>query len=71
MMFETGETLDGIQFAIQEIDAEITTHIPELKRRKCTPRVMQEVDALLDTRNDLSSVLIELTFDDMERMMTE
>lgn len=71
MMFEHHETVDGITYAINEIDDEIRTHIPELKRRKTTPRVMAEVDALLDVRNDLSSILIELTFDDMERMMTE
>lgn len=71
MMFELHESVDGITYAINEIDDEIRTHIPELKRRKCTPRVMSEVDELLDTRNDLASILIELTFDDMERMMTE
>lgn len=71
MMFEQHETVDGITYAISEIDDEIRTHIPELKRRKCTPRVMEQVDALLDIRNDLSSILIELTFDDYERMMTE
>lgn len=71
MMLEHHESVDGIQYAIREIDDEIRTHIPELKRRKCTMRVMSEVDALLDIRNDLSSILIELTFDDYERMMTE
>lgn len=70
-MLEPRETVDGITYAISEIDDEIRTHIPELKRRKCTPRVMAEVDNLLDMRNDLASVLIELTFDDYERMMTE
>jgi hypothetical protein len=71
MMMEINETVDGIQYAIQEIDNELTTHIPELKRRSCTPRVMSEVDALLDTRNDLTSILGELAFDEYERMMTE
>jgi hypothetical protein len=70
-MIEHEESIDGITYAIQEIDQEITTHIPYLKRHKCTPRVMSEVDQLLDIRNDLASILIELTFDDYERMMTE
>jgi hypothetical protein len=64
MMFEHGETLDGITWAIKEIDDELTTHIPELKRRCCTPRVMAEVDELLDTRNDLTYVLGSLTLDE-------
>lgn len=68
MMFEQHEAVDGIQFAIQEIDAEITTHIPHLSRRKCTPRVMAEVDALLDTRNELSGIIGELTIQEMEQM---
>lgn len=70
MMLERHETLDGLTYAVKEIDDEITTHIPELKKRKCTPRVMQEIDALLDIRNDLTSILGELAFDDYERMMT-
>jgi hypothetical protein len=71
MMLEAHETLDGIQYAISEIDDEIRSHIPELKRRKCTPRVMAVVDSLLDNRNDLLSIYKELEFDDYERMMTE
>lgn len=71
MMMEINESVDGITYAISEIDDEIRTHIPELKRRKCTPRVMAEVDALLDTRKDLTSILGELAFDEYERMMTE
>lgn len=59
--------LDGITYAVQEIDQEITSHIPELKKRKCTPRVMAEVDALLDTRNDLTSVLGGIMIEDFER----
>jgi hypothetical protein len=71
MMLNIHETVDGISYAVNEIDDEIRTHIPELKRRKCTPRVMQEVDALLDTRNDLTSILGELMIDEYERLMTE
>ncbi len=71
MMIEPHESVDGITYAIQEIDQELTSHIPELKRRECTPRVMAEVDELLDTRNDLTSILGELAFDEYERMMTE
>ena len=66
MMMELHETVDGITYAVQEIDDEIRTHIPELKRRKCTPRVMEQVDALLDIRNDLTSILGELVMDDYE-----
>jgi len=69
MMLETHESIDGITYAVQEIDQEITSHIPELKKRKTTTRVMAEVDALLDMRNDLTSVLGELVLDDYERMM--
>jgi hypothetical protein len=71
MMMEINETVDGITYAIQELDQDLTNLIPNLRRRKCTPRVMQEVDALLDTRNDLTSMLGELAFDEYERMMTE
>lgn len=71
MMMEQEETVDGITYAINEIDDEIRNLIPDLKRRKCTPRVMEQVDELLDVRNDLASILIELTFDDYERMMTD
>ena len=60
---ELHESVDGITYAVQEIDDEIRTHIPELKRRACTPRVMAEVDMLLDTRNDLVNVLGELAFE--------
>lgn len=69
MMLSHEESVDGIQYAIEEIDDELRSHIPELKRRQCTPRVMAEVDALLDTRNDLVSVLGELAFDEYEELM--
>lgn len=62
-------SLESATFRIREIDDEITTHIPELKRRHCTPRVMQEVDALLDTRNELSGIIGKLAFNEYERMM--
>ncbi len=68
-MIESREVLDGISYAIYEIDQELTSHIPELKRRSCTPRVMAEVDALLDTRNDLTFMLGELSVDsELEEM---
>ena len=69
MMMEVTEAVDGITYAIQEVDQELTSLIPELKRRKCTPRVMQEVDALLDTRNDLSAVLGDMAIQEMERTL--
>lgn len=56
MMLDRQETMDGIAYAITEIDNELSTHIPDLKRRKCTPRVMAEADALLDQRNDLREI---------------
>ena len=56
MMIETHEAVDGITYAVQEIDQEITSHIPELKRRKCTPRVMEEADNLLDQRNEIIAI---------------
>jgi len=67
MMMETHEAIDGITYAVQEIDAELTSHIPELKRRKTTPRVMAEVDALLDMRSDLTNVLGGIIIEDFER----
>jgi hypothetical protein len=72
MMMEIHETIDGITYAIEEIDSEITTHIPYIKRRSGN-RCMVEtgVDELLDRRNDLVSILGELVYDDYERMMTE
>ena len=70
MMIETHEAVDGITYAVQEIDQELTSHIPELKRRKTTPRVMAEVDALLDMRNDLTSVLGGIVIEDFERTLT-
>lgn len=69
MMIEPHESIDGITYAIQEIDDELRHQIPYIKRHECTPRVMSEVDALLDTRNDLVSILGELAFDEYEEMM--
>ena len=72
MMMEINETVDGITYAIQEIDNEIRSHIPYIKRRTGN-RCMVEmgIDELLDTRNDLTSILGELAFDDYERMISE
>lgn len=72
MMLELHETVDGITYAMQEIDDEIRTHIPFLLRRvgnRCM--VESGVDDLLDTRNDLKSILGELVLDEYERTMTE
>lgn len=71
MMYEITEAVDGMTYALWEVDQELTSLIPELKRRKCTVRVMEEADRLLDTRNYLTSILGELIMDDYERMMTE
>ena len=57
---------------VQEIDDEIRSHIPEIRRR-VNNRCMVElgIDELLDTRNDLTSILGELMIDEYERLMTE
>lgn len=69
MIYSNPEAIDGITYAVQEIDDELRTHIPDLKRRECTPRVMAEVDELLDTRNDLTYILGSLTVDtELEEM---
>jgi hypothetical protein len=71
MMMELHESVDGITFAVQEIDDELRSHIPEIRRR-VNNRCMVElgIDELLDMRNDLTSILGELVMDDYERMMT-
>ena len=66
MMMEIHEAVDGIAYAVQEIDQELTSHIPELKKRRCTPRVMEEVDSLLDTRNYLISIAAEIAIEQVE-----
>lgn len=55
-MIERREAMDEVAHEITGVDAEIYCHIPELKRRKCTPRVMEEVDSLLDRRNELVEI---------------
>jgi hypothetical protein len=72
MMLNIHETVDGITYAVNEIDDEIRSHIPEIRRR-VNNRCMVElgIDELLDTRNDLTSILGELMIDEYERMMTE
>lgn len=64
MMYDIHEAIDCV-------DQELAGLMPELKRRRCTPRVMEQADALLDTRNYLVSILGELAFDEYERLMTE
>jgi len=71
VMYPKEEAVDGMEYAIWEVDQELTSLIPELKRRKTTPRVMQEADALLDIRNYLTGIMAELMIDEYERMMTE
>lgn len=69
-MIEIYESVDGITYAVQEIDDEMTTHIAYLKRHignRCM--VDSGVDALLDTRNDLTSILGELVLDDYTELM--
>lgn len=45
--------MNGFELSLYEIDGALRDLIPDLKRRQCTPRVMQEADALLDMRNEL------------------
>jgi len=71
MMIEQGETMDGITHSIQEIDMQIAEISPQLRRKMYRGQVWEQIDELLDTRNDLKSILGELVLDDMERMMTE
>lgn len=63
------EELNGMEYAIWEVDQELIRLIPELGRRACTPRVMQEADNLLDIRNYLVGIAAELTIDEYERLM--
>lgn len=63
------EVVDGMDYALWEVDQELISLIPNLKRRNCTPRVMEEADALLDTRNYLISIAAELAVDSYEKMM--
>ena len=66
MMMEIHEAVDGMEYAIWEVDQELTSHIPELKKCRCTPRVMAEVDSLLDTRNYLISIAAEIAIEQVE-----
>lgn len=62
---DVNSCMNGIQHSLAEIDQELIRHIPELRRRQCTPRVMAEVDALLDQRNlirDMGAVMLEETY---------
>lgn len=56
MMIDKREVMDNIAHEIIGLDAELYCHIDELKRRKCTVRVMAEVDALLDRRNEFVEI---------------
>ena len=69
MMMEITEAVDGMEYAIWEVDQELTNLMPELGRRACTARVMEEADRLLDIRNHLVSIMGEIVIDDYERMM--
>lgn len=72
MMMELPETVDGITYAIQELDDELRTLIPYLNRRVGNRCMIESgADELLNRRNDLKSILGELAFDEYERMMTE
>ena len=69
-MYLEEEAVDTMEYAIWEVDQELASLIPELGRRACTPRVMEEADRLLDTRNYLISIMKEIAYDDYERLMT-
>ena len=70
MMYETEEAVDEMEFAIQQVDLQLASLMPELGRRACTPRVMQEADNLLDTRNYLVSIMAEIVLDDYRELMS-
>ena len=55
-MIETHEAVDGMGYAIWEVDQELISLISDLKRRACTPRVMAEADNLLDQRNEIIAI---------------
>jgi hypothetical protein len=59
-----------MEYAIQQVDNQLADLMPALGRRACTPRVMEEADRLLDTRNYLMDIMREIAYDDLERMMT-
>ena len=71
MMMEHEESVDGITHSIQEIDMAIAELSPQLRRKMYRGQVWEQIDELLDTRNDLTAVLGELALDEMERMMQE
>lgn len=69
MMIDKREAMDEITHNITGIDAELYCHIPELLRRKCTPRVMAEVDALLDQRNEFVEIGRTMLADSVEEFV--
>jgi hypothetical protein len=71
MMIEREESIDGIQYAVHEIDQELTSLIPRMRTNYYRGEVLRQIDELLDQRNDLTSILGELMIDEYERLMTE
>ena len=65
-MMERAEAIDGMEYAIWEVDQELISLIPDLRRRACTARVMKEADALIDTRNFLFSIASEILIEQVE-----
>ena len=62
---EKGYKVNGLEFSLEEIDEELRSLIPDLRRRSCTPRVMAEVDSLLDQRNELTYLMGELAIEEL------
>jgi hypothetical protein len=69
MMMEREETIDGMAFAIQEVDMELSALAPQMRRKIHREIIMGQINDLLDTRNELSGILGELAFNEYERLM--
>tara|TARA_R110000782_G_scaffold187656_1_gene277790 strand:- start:1197 stop:1409 length:213 start_codon:yes stop_codon:yes gene_type:complete len=69
MMMEHAETLDGMNFAIQEVDMELCALGPQMNRKIHREVIMEQINELLDTRNELSAILGELAFNEYEGLM--
>lgn len=65
------DCMNGVEHSIAEVDERLRELAPQYSRNMYREVVRNEVDALLDQRNLLVSMLGELTIDHYEEMMTE
>ena len=58
MNFEViqGDTVDGFAQSIQEIDDALIEQIPKMNRKIHREEVTQEIDRLLDQRNEIIAI---------------